>query len=121
MHSCHFCGAGAPGNYAVTSLKGNPKRIGSWRRHVLAACPRCHPTGYFWLLGCREGSSRRLEKSGTPGTGWDGSTRRVRLLPVDTRPAQARNTVAHKRSRRKYVPEGGEQPFNREGESIWVG
>ena len=77
VHACHFCGAGAPGNYAMTSLKGNPKRIGSWSRHVLAACPRCHrlllaaglegrklkATGEVWYAGHGVG---RFDSPGAP-------------------------------------------------------
>ncbi len=98
MYTCHFCGAGAPGNYAMTSLKGNPKRIGSWRRHVLAACPRCHrlllaaglegrklkATGEVWYAGHGLG---RFDSPGAPPK------------PVDTRHAQAHNRATGSREK----------------------
>ena len=41
MQTCHFCGRSAPGQYALTSRKGNPKNVSSWARHVLPLCGRC--------------------------------------------------------------------------------
>ena len=77
LNDFRVCGAGAKGNYAMTSLKGDPKRIGSWRRHVLAACPRCHrlllaaglegrklkATGEVWYAGHGLG---RFDSPGAP-------------------------------------------------------
>ncbi len=42
MYACTFCDRSPAPSFAVTRLKGHPKKIGSWRRHVLPLCGRCH-------------------------------------------------------------------------------
>ncbi len=39
---CFFCTRTADPKFALTSLKGDTHKAGSWRREVLPVCPRCH-------------------------------------------------------------------------------
>ncbi len=62
---CFFCARTPAPKFALTSLKGDTHKAGSWRRHVLPVCPRCHralagvgrggrvlkATGERWCLG----------------------------------------------------------------------
>ncbi len=62
---CFFCARTPAPKFALTSLKGDTHKAGSWRREVLPVCPRCHralamvgregrvlkATGERWHLG----------------------------------------------------------------------
>ena len=42
MVSCVFCARTPALKFALTSLKGDTHKVGSWRRHIRPVCPRCH-------------------------------------------------------------------------------
>jgi len=41
VDKCHFCPTSAPGMWAMTACKGDPKDTASWSREILPACYRC--------------------------------------------------------------------------------
>ncbi len=65
MASCVFRARTPAPKFALTFLKGDTHKVGSWRRHVRPVCPRCHKalagvgrssrvlkaTGERWFLG----------------------------------------------------------------------